>query len=72
MAITLSVATEESWKDDNDDGQSRTEWHRVVAFGKLAAGNVAGKNIVAGLIERQPRHEREFAESSAGEAGSTL
>ena len=35
-AITLSVATKESWKDDYDDWQSRTEWHRVVAFGKLA------------------------------------
>ena len=35
-AITLSVATKESWEDDNDDWQSRTEWHRVVAFGKLA------------------------------------
>jgi single-strand DNA-binding protein len=35
-AITLSVATKESWKDENNEWQSRTEWHRVVAFGKLA------------------------------------
>ena len=33
---TLSVATKESWKDGEGQWQSRTEWHRVVAFGKLA------------------------------------
>ena len=33
---TLSVATKESWKNDQGEWQSRTEWHRVVAFGKLA------------------------------------
>src|SRR5262249_29095513 len=33
---TLSVATKESWKDVAGDWQSHTEWHRVVAFGKLA------------------------------------
>jgi single-strand DNA-binding protein len=33
---TLSVATKESWKNDQGEWQSRTEWHRIVAFGKLA------------------------------------
>ena len=33
---TLSVATKESWKNAQGEWQSRTEWHRVVAFGKLA------------------------------------
>ncbi len=33
----LSVATSESWKDRNTgQQQDRTEWHRVVIFGKLA------------------------------------
>jgi single-strand DNA-binding protein len=31
----LSVATQQSWKDSNDDWQARTEWHRVVAFNRL-------------------------------------
>ena len=34
---TISVATSESWKDKNTgETQERTEWHRVVFFGKLA------------------------------------
>ncbi len=33
----LSLATSESWKDRNTgQSQEKTEWHRVVIFGKLA------------------------------------
>jgi len=33
----LSVATSESWKDKNTgEQQEKTEWHRVVAFRRLA------------------------------------
>jgi single-strand DNA-binding protein len=33
----VSIATSESWKDKNTgEAQERTEWHRVVFFGKLA------------------------------------
>jgi len=33
----VSIATSESWKDKNTgEAQERTEWHRVVIFGKLA------------------------------------
>ena len=33
----LSVATNENWKDRNTgEMQERTEWHRIVMFGKLA------------------------------------
>ena len=36
-AVTnLSVATNESWKDQNGDVQDRTEWHRVVMYGRMA------------------------------------
>ena len=31
----LSVATQQSWKDSNDEWQSKTEWHRVVVFNRL-------------------------------------
>ncbi len=32
----MSFATNESWVDKNGQKQEKTEWHRVVAFGKLA------------------------------------
>ena len=36
-AVTnLSVATNESWKDQNGESQDRTEWHRIVMYGKMA------------------------------------
>ena len=33
---TLNLATSESWTDQNGQKQERTEWHRVVAWSKLA------------------------------------
>ena len=34
---TLSIATTESWKDKTSgEKQEKTEWHRVVAFGRIA------------------------------------
>ena len=36
IVCNISVATSESWKDRDGNRQERTEWHRVVAFGKLA------------------------------------
>ncbi len=32
----LSIATNERWTDKNGERQERTEWHRVVVFGKTA------------------------------------
>jgi len=47
-AVTnISVATSETWKDKNTgDMQERTEWHRVVFFGKL--GEIAGQYLHKG------------------------
>jgi single-strand DNA-binding protein len=36
LVVTLSVATKESWKDADSGWQSRTDWHRIVSFGKQA------------------------------------
>ncbi|MBF0358635.1 MAG: single-stranded DNA-binding protein [Magnetococcales bacterium] len=33
---TLSIATSDTWNDKQGQKQEKTEWHRVVAFGKLA------------------------------------
>jgi single-strand DNA-binding protein len=36
-AVTnLNLATSEQWKDKSGEKQERTEWHRVVLFGKTA------------------------------------
>ena len=44
---TISVATSESWKDkQTGELQDRTEWHRVVFFGRLA--EVAGEYLRKG------------------------
>jgi len=32
----MSVATNRTWRDQNDQQQEETEWHRVVAWGSLA------------------------------------
>ena len=43
----FSVATSESWKDKQTSEQKyRTEWHRVVVFGKLA--EIAGEHVKKG------------------------
>ena len=36
LIATLSVATKQSWKDAEGAWRSRTDWHRVVLFGKVA------------------------------------
>src|SRR5260370_24200384 len=38
----LSIATKTSWKDDNGEWQSNTEWHRVVVWGDNFADHAAG------------------------------
>ncbi len=44
--VNLSLATTENWKDKSGEKQERTEWHRVVIFGKLA--EVAGEYLKKG------------------------
>jgi single-strand DNA-binding protein len=36
VVATLNVATGEAWKDQQGQLQERTEWHRVVMFGRTA------------------------------------
>ncbi len=47
-AVTnVSLATSESWKDKNTgEQQERTEWHRIVFFGRLA--EIAGEYLHKG------------------------
>lgn len=43
---TISIATTETFKDRDGAKQERTEWHRVVFFGKLA--EIAGQYLKKG------------------------
>lgn len=36
IVTQLSIATGEAWKDSNGQLQERTEWHRIVVWGRLA------------------------------------
>ena len=46
-AITnLNIATSEQWKDKNGEKQEKTEWHRVVLFGRQA--EIAGEYLKKG------------------------
>ncbi len=42
----ISLATTENWKDKNGEKQEKTEWHRVVMFGKVA--EIAGEYLKKG------------------------
>jgi len=45
--VNISVATNESWKDrETGEAQERTEWHRIVLFGKL--GEIASQYLKKG------------------------
>ncbi|MCO6551111.1 MAG: single-stranded DNA-binding protein [Gilliamella sp.] len=47
VVASLSIATSESWKDkQTNEYRERTEWHRVVIFGKLA--EIAGEYLKKG------------------------
>ena len=34
--VNLSIATTDTWKDKGGERQEKTEWHRVVMFGRVA------------------------------------
>jgi single-strand DNA-binding protein len=64
-AVTLSIATNESWNDKNTgEHKTRTDWHRVVFFGRLA--EIVAEYVKSGdvlYVEGQQR-TREYEDSS--------
>ena len=48
MVTNFRIATDEQWKDKNGEKVQKTEWHKIVAFGKLA--EICGKYLVKGKL----------------------
>lgn len=58
MITSFNLATDEQWKDKNGERVKKTEWHKIVTFGKLAeiCGNYLKKGskvFCSGRIETQ-------------------
>jgi single stranded DNA-binding protein len=51
--VTFSIATSESWKNDKGEYETRTEWHRVYAWGNLS--NFARTLLKGQLISLEGR-----------------
>ena len=68
----LSVATQQSWKDANDEWQSKTEWHRVVAFNRLgdriADSLHKGDHVLVDGMLVSSKYERENGKTKKAKA----
>ena len=63
----FSLGTKTSWKNDAGTWESRTEWHRCVAFGRLAefAGTLTkGAHVAVDGELRSHEYQREVAVGS--------
>lgn len=48
MVTNFRLATDEQWKDKSGERVQKTEWHRIVTFGKLA--EISGSYLVKGKL----------------------
>ncbi len=48
MVTTFRLATDEQWKDKSGERTQKTEWHRIVAFRKLA--EICGSYLSKGRL----------------------
>ena len=48
MVTNFNLATDEQWKDKNGEKVQKTEWHRIVTWGKLA--EICGNYLVKGKL----------------------
>jgi single-strand DNA-binding protein len=56
----LSIATKTSWKDDQGEWQSHTEWHRAVVWGDSFADYAAGLKKGAHVLVEGSLRSREY------------
>ncbi len=62
----LSLATKTSWKNDAGEWESRTEWHRCVAFAGVARAAAGLKKGAHVLVEGELRSREYDREVSVG------
>ncbi len=72
MVTNLNLATNEQRKDKNGEKVVKTEWHRIVTFGKLAeiCGNYLSKGklvYIEGRIQTRPWEDKEGVKRSTTE-----
>ena len=71
----FSVATNEKWKDKEGNSQERTEWHRIIVWGK-SAENCAqylqkGRSVyVEGRLQTRDWEDREGNKRTTTEIGA--
>lgn len=60
----IRIATDESYKNKGGEKVARTEWHRVVAFGKMAEtiGNYLGKGRQVMIVGKN--HTRKWTDQN--------
>lgn len=63
---SFSLATKTSWKNDSGSYDSRTEWHRIVVWGKLAQFAATLTNSAHIEVEGQLRHRSYQKQIQAG------
>jgi len=70
MVTNFRMATDEQWKDKNGERVQKTEWHRIVTFGKLA--EICGRYLTKGkLIYLEGRIQTRTWEDKEGNKRST-
>ena len=64
MVVNFRIATEETYKNKQGEKVSKTEWHRIVVFGRLAeiCGNYLGKGrlvFIEGKLQTRTWDDKE-------------
>ncbi len=72
MVTNFRLATDLQWKDKNGEKLQRTEWHRIVTFGKLAeiCSNYLSKGklvFIEGRIQTRSWEDKEGVKRSTTE-----
>ena len=73
IALTsFSLATKSSWKNEAGSYENRTEWHRIVAWGKLAESAAKLSKGAHIEVEGELRNRRYPKELAVGQKAVTV